>query len=305
MRIFSGTKAGVHRGAAASSSSWPRLLDSPLDEGELRPAHRGPSVLSLYPRRVAGAVQKVTVISERTHFGPQTTVRSPLPGVLCQKVRFVSPEEMSFEVFVREGKGLGEGTAVPIAIRSPKGEGRLEELGVEVRLTEKVELLELDLASFQGEDVVTTEYDFVVFGYRPRGYAPFHFKAVNLATAKVLRQETREEIEHLGALLAAEDNPFELTLSDSLGREVKKTVLVRPSSPRPPRPPGPLRGLLRLHQLHREARPVEREPHRPGGGERLRPGERPPRLLGRLREEGLRAPAERLRGHPGPGGSGG
>src|SRR6266540_1859962 len=83
-----------------------------------------PSVLRVFPTEVVpGATQRVTVLSRNTHFGPESTVRSRLPGVALSGIRFVSDAEFSFEIFVHDGPGRGEGLRVPIAIRSPREGG--------------------------------------------------------------------------------------------------------------------------------------------------------------------------------------
>ncbi|MGH7377648.1 MAG: hypothetical protein ACREKK_09545, partial [Candidatus Methylomirabilales bacterium] len=134
----------------------------------------GPRIFSVHPGAIVpGAQQEVTVLSERTHFGPRTSVHPGLPGVLVSGVRFVSEGELSFRILVQERKALGEGTAIPLTLRSPEGKGVVEDLKLELVLTREAEPLELDLFNVPRSGQVTVEWDYAMLGYRPRGFAPF------------------------------------------------------------------------------------------------------------------------------------
>jgi RHS repeat-associated protein len=210
----------------------------------------GPRVLSVSPSRVVpGASETVRVISERTAFGPLTTVHSRVPGVFFTNIRFVSPEEMSFEVYLHERRGCPGEEEIPVEIRSPKpagsaggagdgarGDGaaakpeETETLRFALALRAEPLPLELELANFGGEDRVTVKRSYVMFGYAPRGYAPFHLSVRHLETGRVHEQETSGEIEHFGVPLESSENPFELVLTDALGRKVEKRVTVSTDS---------------------------------------------------------------------------
>lgn len=186
----------------------------------------GPAVLSLYPSSVVeGAAQTVTVISQGTHFGPRSTVGSEAEGVHFSNIRFVSPEEMSFEVYVNEPEA-SEGEELPFTITSQFGEAGSELVDLALELSSEAEPLELDLYNFKGKDAVEVERDYVMFGYRPRGYAPFVLTVTDETTGKVVTQETSSEVEHLGVALEPGQHDFDLRLSDALGREVQKRVTV-------------------------------------------------------------------------------
>ena len=181
----------------------------------------GPKVLSLYPSSVVpGASQRVNVISERTHFGPETTVHSSVAGVILSDVRFVSERELSFRIYIHERPDWKEGDVLPVEIWSPKERGLIEDVLLPLTLSAVAEPIELDLFNFEGQDRVTVKHDYVMFGYRPRGYAPFHLQVKDLDQRRVLDQRTSNEIEHFGVPLTKRETAFELSLRDSLGREV-------------------------------------------------------------------------------------
>ena len=192
----------------------------------LRPAYR---VLSVSPEAlVDGAQQTVRVLSDGTHFGPRTSVHSEEAGVFFSNIRFVSPTEMSFEVYAHEGRCEGE---LAVTVRSPKDGGDEERVDLRLQLGAEIRPLELDLVNFGGETSATVPGQICMFGYEPRGYAPFLFTATEIETGRVYTQWTDDERDHLGVRVEPGENVFELTLSDALGREVREWVTVQSEAP--------------------------------------------------------------------------
>jgi RHS repeat-associated protein len=186
----------------------------------------GPSVLSIYPSAVVtGASQTVTVLSQGTHFGPRTIVSSDTVGVHFSNIRFVSPEEMSFEVYIHEPIAHA-GATVPITVSSHCEESASEVVDLSLEISSEAEPLALDLYNFHGKESVEVDRDYVMLGYKPRGYAPFLLTVLDETTGKVITQRTSSAVEHLGVRLEPGRHDLELRLSDALGREVAKRVWV-------------------------------------------------------------------------------
>ena len=170
----------------------------------------GPSVLGLYPSAVVPmARQRVSLLSEGSHFGPETTITSSVPSVFFSSLRFVGQEDLSFEICVLDAS-LKEGSEIPLTISSPLPGGLKEKVELKLELTHELKPLSLELFNFEGLDEATVYSEHVLFGYKPKGYAPYTFMAIHLRSGAVYSQETESELEHLGAPVKKGENAFEL-----------------------------------------------------------------------------------------------
>jgi hypothetical protein len=187
-----------------------------------------PAALAVSPAAIVpGVSQEVTVQGRGTHFGPWTTVEAETLGVYVSGIRFVSAEAMSFQIHHVERPGLREGERVALRIHSPIEGTAKEAVSLELSITHEAEPLELELFSFKGERELETERDYVVFGYRVKGFSPFSLEVLEVESGERYLQETERSIEHLGVPLREGLNEFQVTLTDALGRSVQESVRVR------------------------------------------------------------------------------
>jgi hypothetical protein len=175
---------------------------------------------------VRDAKQRVHVMGRGTHFSADTTMVSLVSGVHVSGIGFASKEELWFDVLPEWVEGVEPGKAIDLEIRSPLEDGTRETVLVSLRITDEEEPIDLELSSFAGKDHVTVDQGFVIFGYRPKGYAPFTFTLERLTNGEEIRQVTESSLEQLGVALEEGANGFEVRLEDALGREVLDFVEV-------------------------------------------------------------------------------